>query len=236
MSRLKALSRLGTTVFELTSRRIRETLRRSSSSEASAHFADCVAPGLALPVEDGLNDFSPSCRCHSALAATPGTCRACTSLSTTARASSEHSVRVQALEVEHTEGSLVALSQTVPLGMGGLRRSVQTFPFARRSIDHFKRTLHDNNFYCRERLGKLSISAYIFLRFCRIRSTSWLVLGRLHPRVPGRASPDLRVRPWPPPGGRGRWQWRLPGCTCTSGADCILTSVQVSFKSSRLHS
>ena len=45
---------------------------------------------------------------------------ACTFLSATARASSEHSVRVQAVEVEHTEGGLVALSQTVPLGMGGL--------------------------------------------------------------------------------------------------------------------
>ena len=43
---------------------------------------------------------------------------ACTFLSATARASSEHSVRVQAVEVEHTEGGLVALSQTAPLRDG----------------------------------------------------------------------------------------------------------------------
>ena len=103
---------------------------------------------------------------------------ACTFLSATARASSEHSFRVQAVEAEHTEGSLVALSQTVPLGMGGLRRSVQTCPFARRTLDHGRRTLHDDSFYGRERHGKLFIAAYIFLRFCRIRSTTtWLVLA-----------------------------------------------------------
>ena len=66
------------------------------------------------------------------------------------------------MEAEHTEGSLVALSQTVPLGMGGLRRSVQTSPFARRTLDHGMRTLHDDSFYGRERHGKLFIAAYIF--------------------------------------------------------------------------
>ena len=45
---------------------------------------------------------------------------ACTFLSATVRASSEHSVRVQAVEVEHTEGGLVALSQTVSLRDGRL--------------------------------------------------------------------------------------------------------------------
>ena len=50
-----------------------------------------------------------------------------------------------------------------PLGMGGLRRSVQTSPFARRTLDHFRRTLHDDSFYGRERHGKLFISAYIFV-------------------------------------------------------------------------
>ena len=83
-------------------------------------------------------------------------CRACTFLLTTARASSEHSVRVQAVEVEHTEGSLVALSQTVPFGMEGLRRSVQTCPFPRRTLDHGRRTLHDDSFYGRERHGKVA--------------------------------------------------------------------------------
>ena len=43
---------------------------------------------------------------------------ACTFLSATARASSEHSFRVQAVEAEHTEGGLVALSQTVSLRVG----------------------------------------------------------------------------------------------------------------------
>ena len=75
----------------------------------------------------------------------------------------------------------MALFQTVPLGMGGLRRSVQTFPFSRRSIDHFKRTLHDNNFYCRDRLGKLSISAYIF--FFEVLSHSFFYVAG-----PGQAS------------------------------------------------
>ena len=71
----------------------------------------------------------------------------------------------------------MALSQTVPLGMGGLRRSVQTCPFPRRTLDHGRRTLHDDSFYGRERLGKLSISAYMFfcgsVAFVLLRGWSW---------------------------------------------------------------
>ena len=50
----------------------------------------------------------------------------------------------------------MALSQTVPLGMGGLRRSVQICPFPRRTLDHGRRTLHDDSFYGRERHGKVA--------------------------------------------------------------------------------
>ena len=142
--------------------------------------------------------FGPSCRCHSALAATPGT-----------RSPNQLALSCQRQLVPHLNTvsefrpwRLNTLKvvwwpclRPSPLGMGGLRRSVQTCPFARRTLDHGRRTLHDDSFYGRERHGKLFIAAYIFLRFCRIRSTTWLVLGRLHPRVPGRASPDLRVRP-----------------------------------------
>ena len=235
--------------------------------------------GLALPVEDGLNVFSPSCRCHSALAATPGT-----------RSPNQLALSCQRQLVPHLNTvsefrpwRLNTLKvvwwpclRPSPLGMGGLRRSVQTCPFPRRTLDHGRRTLHDCSFYGRERHGKVAslmenitsrlllwlstsikcqsraphqraqqssqfinrvhrysslLPLTFFLRFCRIRSTTWLVLGRLHPGVPGRAAPDLRVRPWPPPGGRGRWQWRWPGCTCTSGAVSPSPCMQCRFYS-----
>ena len=81
MSSLKALSRASFTVIELQSP-VEDVLTPTARiTENSAHFADFVAPawtGIAsrslsksFLFHDGLNDFSPSCRCDSALASRP---------------------------------------------------------------------------------------------------------------------------------------------------------------------
>ena len=73
--RFVTLSRVSTSAIELRPRRNKTPLG-SSSSAASAHFADCVSPTMdqTTLVHDGLNVFSPSCRGTSALAGTSGSC------------------------------------------------------------------------------------------------------------------------------------------------------------------
>ena len=148
---------------------------------------------------------------------------ASTFLSATARASSEHSFRVQAVEAEHTEGSLVALSQTVPLGMGGLRRSVQTSPFARRTLDHGIELYTTIASMAESVTG----SSLLPLTFFEVLSHSFYYVAG-----PGQASSSStwpsfscssRLPLTPFGGSRGRWRWRWPGCTRTAVSLCLFS-------------